>query len=298
MINFLTNASFIATALAATSTCPIVPFDTNTTTMVRQPVLFVPHGGGPWPFVDLGFSSAKKDKALFSYLKNLPKTLQEVPKAILVISAHWEERVPTMLSSEKPPLLYDYYGFPPESYSIKWPAPGSPWLVDSVKKCLEAHGLPSATDSKRGFDHGVFIPMKVMYNEPTIPTVQLSMLTGLNEKQHIELGRALAPLRDQGVLIVASGLSYHNLNGFFGGGARADSDAFGGWLKEVLTGPIEKREESLLNWAKAPAARRCHPRSEHFLPLLVAAGAAENEASIVDFDDMYANARVAGVRFG
>jgi aromatic ring-opening dioxygenase catalytic subunit (LigB family) len=172
--------------------------------MKRMPVVFIPHGGGPWAFVDLGFPKNEVE-SLRTYLQSVAKALPEKPKALLVVSAHWEERVPTVMTSAQPPMLYDYYGFPPESYKITWPAKGDAALASRVRQLLESEGMKSAEDAQRGFDHGTFIPLKVVYPDADIPTVQLSLQAGLDPEEHIKIGRALAPLRDEGVLIVGSG---------------------------------------------------------------------------------------------
>jgi len=192
----------------------------------------------------------------------------------LVVSAHWEESVPTVMSASKPPMLYDYYGFPPESYRITWPAPGSPQLAARVREALGAAGIATAEDTQRGFDHGAFVPLKLMYPAAEIPTVQLSLKTGLDPREHIAIGKALAPLRDQGVFIVGSGMSFHNMRAFRDGSRSPDAALFDDWLKVAVTQGASERNALLADWAKAPGARYSHPREEHLLPLMVMAGAA------------------------
>src|SRR5690606_7776586 len=199
-------------------------------TTPRMPVIFLPHGGGPWPFVDV-FGGPDAWASLLAYLQALPDTLPAPPRAVVIVSAHWEESRPTVMSAARPPMLYDYYGFPPESYTIQWPAPGEPALAARVRALLDAAGIESGEDAERGFDHGTFVPMKVAWPDADVPTVQLSLVRGLGPGTHLRVGRALAPLRDEGVLIVGSGMSYHNMRGF--GTARGEQDAerFDAWLQ-------------------------------------------------------------------
>src|SRR5579871_160361 len=134
----------------------------------RMPVVYLPHGGGPWPFVDVGLGSPAELDALASYLRSLRELPAARPKAVLAVSAHWEEAVPTVMTSASPPMLYDYYGFPPESYRITWPAPGDPALAERVRSLLGAAGFPSEVDPKRGFDHGTFVPLKLTYPDADV----------------------------------------------------------------------------------------------------------------------------------
>ena len=159
----------------------------------------------------------------------------ERPRALLVVSAHWEEEVPTLMTAERPGMLYDYYGFPPDAYTITWPAPGDPGLAARVGELLEAAGFPSAADPDRGFDHGTFIPLKVAYPDADIPAVQLSLQAGLDPEQHLNLGRALAPLRDEGVFIIGSDMSYHNMRGFRDPRAVGPAEEFDAWLSETAS---------------------------------------------------------------
>jgi aromatic ring-opening dioxygenase catalytic subunit (LigB family) len=240
-----------------------------------MPVVFIPHGGGPWPFVDLGFDRGECDE-LAAYLRGLADVPATRPTAVLVISAHWEAVVPTVMTGERPPLLYDYYNFPPAAYAIEWPAPGDPRLAARVQELLAAAGIASAGDAARGFDHGTFVPLKLTYPAAEVPTVQLSLRRGLDPAEHLAIGRALAPLRDEGVFIVGSGMSYHNLRAFFGQGTAAAA-TFDGWLGEAMAQAPDERARRLTRWADAPAARQAHPREEHLLPLMVVTGAAGDE---------------------
>ncbi|MFT3769749.1 MAG: class III extradiol ring-cleavage dioxygenase [Minicystis sp.] len=263
----------------------------------RMPVVFLPHGGGPWPFVDLGLDKAELDD-LAGYLRSVRALPKTPPRALLVISAHWEEAVPTVMTSERPPMLYDYYGFPPASYEITWPAPGDPKLAARVRELLGAAGFTTASDAQRGFDHGTFVPLKLTYPEANVPTVQLSLKRGLDPAEHIAMGRALAPLRDEGVLIVGSGMSYHNMRGFRSPQGRPASEAFDAWLRETTALDAEARDRALASWASAPAARAAHPREEHLLPLMVIAGAAGKDRGTTAYNGTVMGVRVSAHHFG
>jgi aromatic ring-opening dioxygenase catalytic subunit (LigB family) len=263
----------------------------------RMPVVFIPHGGGPWPFVDLGMVAPAERNDLATYLESVRTLPKTEPKALLVISAHWEERVPTLMTALKPTIFYDYYGFPPESYQITWPAPGSPDLVARVRELLHGAAFETATDDKRGFDHGTFIPLKLTYPEANVPTVQLSLVRGLNPQQHLALGRALAPLRDEGVLIVGSGMSFHNLRNF-GPSGHEVSETFDAWLRETVPLKHAERDRRLAEWERAPSARAAHPREEHLLPLMVIAGAAGADQAKLAWNGTFGGVRLSAYHFG
>jgi aromatic ring-opening dioxygenase catalytic subunit (LigB family) len=264
---------------------------------MRMPVVYLPHGGGPWPFVEVGIGSRAEQDALASYLRELATLPAERPKALLVISAHWEERVPTVMTSAAPPMLYDYYGFPPESYEITWPAPGDPRLAARVRMLLERAGIASGADAERGYDHGTFVPLKLTYPGADVPVCQLSLVRGLDPATHLAIGRALAPLRDEGVFIIGSGLSYHNLRAF-SPEARPVSVAFDTWLRETTAKPQVDRDRALIEWTHAPAARLAHPREEHLLPLMVVAGAAGDDASTIAYSGTLRGLQVSAHHFG
>jgi aromatic ring-opening dioxygenase catalytic subunit (LigB family) len=251
--------------------------------MSRLPSLYVPHGGGPWPFVEVNFGPPDMWDALDNYLRGIVSSLPERPKAILVVSAHWEEPTPTLMTSPHPPMLYDYGGFPKEAYSIQWPAPGAPELAQSVRKKLESAGFTVKEDASRGFDHGTFVPLKLAVPEANIPTLQLSLVRGLDPKTHLKMGRALSYLRDEGVFCVGSGSSYHNMRGFGRPSSRQPAELFDTWLARAVSEPPEAREELLAHWAEAPGARESHPREEHLLPLHVMAGIGFDARAIVPF---------------
>jgi aromatic ring-opening dioxygenase catalytic subunit (LigB family) len=264
---------------------------------MRMPVVFVPHGGGPWPFVDVGFPAA--DVAdLAGYLRSVADVPRQRPVALVVISAHWEEPRVTVMTSPAPPLLYDYYGFPPESYTIAWPAPGHPEMAATVRRLLTAASIPNAADPGRGFDHGTFIPLKLTYPAADIPAIQVSLRRGLDPADHLAIGAALAPLRDEGVFIIASGMTFHNLRLFRDPRSRPASEAFDEWLRDTMQLAPAARNERLVTWAEAPAARIAHPREEHLIPLMVAAGAAGSDGARLAYHGTFANIRLSAYHFG
>lgn len=261
------------------------------------PTYFISHGGGPWPYMD---ELRQRMRVLEASLQDIPRQLGATPKALLVISGHWEEAVFSVMSSPRPPMVYDYSGFPAHTYEVVYPAPGSPELASRIHTLITAAGLPAKLDSQRGFDHGTFAPLVVMYPQANVPVVQVSMKAGLDPAEHLALGRALAPLRQEGVLIIGSGLSYHNLR-MFGPQAKAPSQAFDSWLQETLRActPAE-REARLLDWAAAPAARLAHPREDHLIPLMVAVGAASAEPAscVYHEEDVFGGVVASSFRFG
>lgn len=240
----------------------------------RLPTFYLSHGGGPCFWMDFPkpFGLHAFDP-LRDYLAGLLQSLPYRPSAVLVISAHWEEAVPTVGMAAKPGMLFDYYGFPPHTYQLKYPAPGSPEVAARVQSLLMAARIAASADDKRGFDHGVFVPMLIVDPDAKIPVVTLSLKRGLDPAQHLAIGAALVSLRDEGVLIIGSGNSYHNLQSFFDGMPH-EAEKFDAWLNSTVTdSDPAKRNAGLTEWEKAPAARLCHPREEHLLPLMVAAGA-------------------------
>lgn len=261
------------------------------------PVIYIPHGGGPWPFVD-AFGPKEQWAPLERYLRGLITSLPERPRALLVVSAHWEEANVTLMTHPRPPMLYDYTGFAPEAYELAWPAPGAPDVARRARGLLERAGFAVRDDDARGFDHGTFVPMMLAVPDADIPTLQVSLLHSLDPAAHLALGRALAPLRDDGVLIVGSGNSYHNMRGFGHASSAAPSREFDDWLAASVVLDRERREERLVAWRRAPAAAHCHPREEHLLPLHVVAGAARDDAGAVAFRGAVLGCRASAVRFG
>lgn len=233
-------------------------------------------------------------------LEDIPRQIGVVPKAVLVISGHWEASEFTVMASAQPPMVYDYSGFPEHTYHVKYSAPGSPQLAQRVQSLIEAAGMPARLDAQQGFDHGTFTPLVIMYPEATVPVVELSLKAGYDPALHLAAGRALAPLRDEGILILGSGLSYHNLRQF-GPGARQVSRTFDDWLQQTLIHATPReREARLLAWSAAPAARQAHPREDHLLPLMVAVGAAEQEPAEIVYheENLFGGVTASSFRFG
>ena len=256
-------------------------------------IVYFSHGGGPLPIL-----GDPTHQAMIDFMKALPGQIPR-PDGVIVVSAHWEQPRATILSGKNPPLFYDYYGFPKEAYSLTYPVPGSPALAGRLESLLREGDFPVALDGERGFDHGLFIPLKMMYPQADIPMIQLSLVKGLDPEVHIRMGRLIGSLAKENLLIVGSGFSFHNMGAFdWSGENRKDdrNDAFQDWLAEVCTGELteEQREQRLLRWAEAPGARYCHPREEHLLPLHVCAGAASGPGKIV-FDDYILGKRALAV---
>ena len=243
-------------------------------------ILYIPHGGGPLPLLG---DAAHAD--LVRFLKEIPGRIGR-PQAILVVSAHWEELKPMVTSARKPELIYDYSGFPEEAYTIQYPAPGNPELAEQVVDLFKADGRTAWRHSQRGFDHGVYIPLKLMYPDAAIPCVQVSLTSSLDPADHIRLGNTLAGLSRENLLVLGSGFSFHNLKALLMGDpaeAAGDNNRFQQWLVETCTSPLSnaERERRLVHWESAPAARYCHPREEHLLPLHVCCGMAQSPGELV-----------------
>ena len=263
----------------------------------RMPTFFIPHGGGPCFFMDWPGQPHMWDR-MADFLRDLHRLAGAKPKAIVVISGHWTEAQFTVMSGAHPPLIYDYYGFPPHTYELTYPAPGSPALAQRIVDLLAAAGIPAATDAQRGFDHGVFIPFKLIYPDADIPIVQLSMKTGLDPAEHLRAGAALQALRDEGVLIVGSGMSFHNMRGFSPTFTDA-SQRFNDWLSSTLAAATAKERNALLEqWKSAPDARLTQPHPDHLLPLMVAAGAAGDSQGRNVFEDKVMDVFVSAYAFG
>ena len=240
-----------------------------------MPAFYIPHGGGPCFFMD--WSPPDTWKALGDWMRSIPAALPAQPKALLVFSAHWEQPQFTLLSTRDPALYYDYYDFPPHTYELQWPAPPAPEFFDRVRQCVRAAGMTLAEDSTRDFDHGVFVPGLLMYPQAQMPTLQISLRRGLDPQEHLALGRALAPLRSEGVLFVGSGMSFHNMGAFHYRDNTSIEGAtiFDDWLTKTVCTPDDAlRNAALAEWEKAPGAHFAHPREEHLIPLMVIAGAA------------------------
>ncbi len=263
---------------------------------MRLPTYFIPHGAGPCFFMEWTRGPADTWDRTAAWLSGLIAEAPERPRAILIVSGHWEAEAFTVGSAERPPLIFDYYGFPEETYRLRFDAPGAPTLAHRVRDLLTAAGLPAAADAQRGWDHGVFVPLKLALPEADIPVVQLSLRGDLDPEAHLAAGRALRPLRDEGVLIVGSGMSWHNMRGF-SPAFTARSEAFDAWLSRAMADP-HRRDQAIRHWAQAPFARDAHPREEHLAPLFVAAGAAAGEPGLHAFRDVAMNAVISGYAFG
>ncbi|WP_226665166.1 DODA-type extradiol aromatic ring-opening family dioxygenase [Microbulbifer aggregans] len=237
-------------------------------------ILFASHGGGPLPLLgDPGH------KEMVDCLSKIAGRLRK-PSAVLVISAHWEEEAPTITAGAAPPLIYDYYGFPDESYRIQYPCPGEPALAGEVQSTLRSAGIAAALDETRGFDHGLFVPLKILFPQADIPCVQLSLKNNLDAAEHWAIGEALRNLDWENLLVIGSGFSFHNMRAFFApetSESQAQNTAFERWLQETCTSEAldgNERRDRLIHWEGAPGARFCHPREEHLLPLHVCCGLA------------------------
>jgi len=268
----------------------------------RLPTLYIPHGGGPCFFMEppQGLPRDLWDR-MGAYLRGLDASIGTRPQSVLVVSGHWETDRPTVNTALRPPLLFDYYGFPEHTYRLTYPVPGSPALAHRVRQLLGAAEIPSDEEPERGLDHGVFIPFKLIYPHADIPVVQMSLNRNLDAATHLGIGRALTPLRDEGVLIVGSGMSYHNLRDFYSDDPRVVRAAqdFDTWLTDAVTeSNLEAREHKLMAWLQAPGARAAHPRPEHLIPLMVAAGAAGQDSGRRTYNEPLVGKPVSAFQFG
>jgi aromatic ring-opening dioxygenase catalytic subunit (LigB family) len=264
----------------------------------RLPTYFVSHGGGPWPWLKDQYGPTY-DK-LEASLVDIKRQIGQRPKAVLVVSGHWEEPQFMVSSGVAPGMIYDYGGFPAHTYEVKYPAPGDPALAQRVAELVNASGHKAGLDPMRGFDHGTFSMLYPVFPEADVPVVQLSIRQDYDPQAHLEVGRALESLRSEGVLIVGSGLSFHNLRQF-GPSGKLASHQFDEWLRHVLLElPPAERRAALLHWSEAPYARMAHPREDHLMPLFVALGAAENEPAALVYheDDFFGSLAVSSFRFG
>ena len=264
----------------------------------RMPTLFVPHGAGPCFFMDWNPPTAWNHMA--DFLKNVAAGLPARPKAIVLVSGHWLQPAFSVTSGPRPELIYDYSGFPAHTYELRYPAPGEPQLAARIAALLGQAHLPAQQDPVRGFDHGMFIPLMLMFPGADIPVVQLSLRHDLDPQAHLDAGRALASLRDEGVLIVGSGMSFHNMRGYGDPRFGPISDEFDRWLVQAVESAPAQREQALANWAQAPSARLCHPprAEEHLLPLMLVAGAAGEDAGQRNFSDRVMETTLSAFRFG
>ncbi len=260
---------------------------------MRQPTFFIPHGGGPCFFMD---DPRGTWAGMAAFLGDLPATLPERPRAVLIVSGHWETEGFAFTGADMPSLVYDYYGFPKHTYELRYDAPGSPALAARAATLLAGAGINAAVDRDRGLDHGVFVPLKVALPNADIPVVEMSVHRSLDAALHVAAGRALSVLRDEGVLILASGMSFHNMRGYGDPRFTAPSAAFDGWLTRAAALTGAARADELSDWEQAPAARLAHPAAEHLLPLMVAAGASESAGERV-YSEKVMETIISGFRF-
>lgn len=233
-----------------------------------QPVLFLSHGS---PMTALGGDELNR-----AWERLVPRLAK--PSAILMVSAHWNTRLPVLSGSRQPETIHDFGGFPAELYALRYPAPGAPELAQHIKRQLSEAGIAAGIDASRGLDHGAWVPLRTLFPAADVPVLQLSVQPERCARHHYALGAALAPLAAENVLIVGSGHLTHNLMDYLRpGGERpaAESRAFRDWVHARLTEDSPEGMEALFDWQQAgPGAHFAHPTPEHFLPLFVALGAA------------------------
>ncbi len=263
----------------------------------RQPVWFIPHGGGPCFFMD--WQPADTWTAMGHFLKNVAQSLPQQPSAIVVVSAHWLGPQFRVTGQAQPELIYDYYGFPAHTYELTYPAPGQPQLAEHVVQLIQAQGLEAEVDTGYGFDHGLFIPMKLMFPQADIPVVQLSLRQDLDPAAHIQMGRALQSLRDENILIIGSGMSFHNMRAYGDSRFSEISDEFDAWLTQAAESAPAQRDQQLQQWAQAPHAYLCHPQGaeEHLIPLMVIAGAAGESLGQKVYSEHVMKTRISAFSF-
>eukprot|EP00742_Colponemidia_sp_Colp-10_P003781 GILJ01004025.1.p1 GENE.GILJ01004025.1~~GILJ01004025.1.p1 ORF type:complete len:282 (-),score=26.61 GILJ01004025.1:279-1124(-) len=263
--------------------------------LTRMPVVFLNHGS-PMVLMDA-------NHPLRAFYMALSMALPR-PTAIVMVSAHWEEKIPTVTSWHSQELVYDFYGFPDELYTLKYPAPGRPTLATRIQNLLTDRGLKSQT-STRGLDHGAFTPLMSMYPEADVPVVSVSLLSSLDPSEHVALGRALSPLRDEGVLILCGGAATHNLRLLFSYDKSGDPTVPVPWAKEFIAGvnrvvlesPANKRHETITSLPSLPHFDTAHPRSEHIAPLYVAVGASLETDEVQKVNDVFEMKCFAGVSY-
>lgn len=269
----------------------------NAHSSINQPALFIPHGAGPCFFMEWEPSGTWSGMA--DFLRGLAATLPSRPRSVLIISAHWLADDFCITAGEQPELIYDYYGFPEHTYQLDYPAIGSPLLAERVESLLSFAGLVSHRDPSRGFDHGMFIPLKLMFPEADIPVVQLSLRQDLNPADHLAAGKSLAALREEGVLIIGSGMSFHNMRGYGDPNFTAPSKAFDAWLTEAVEADPTLRHAALVGWNQEPHAHQCHPpgNEEHLIPLMVVAGAGGEARGRKVYSEQVLETQLSAFRF-
>jgi aromatic ring-opening dioxygenase catalytic subunit (LigB family) len=268
-------------------------------TQARLPTYFLSHGGGPWPWLKAERGSMFDQ--LEASLHDVRRELGQAPRAVLMISGHWEADRFLLSSAAHPPMVYDYSGFPEHTYRIRYDAPGAPALAETVRAMLQRGGVASGLDPQRGFDHGTFTMMHTMYPEADMPLLTLSIGADYDPAEHIKVGELIAPLRDEGVLIIGSGFSFHDNRAMRSGAGAEPSAVFDRWLNDSLvkSSPDERRRR-LIRWSEAPAARAAHPREDHLIPLMVAVGAAGDGAGarVYHQSDLMGSITASSYRFG
>lgn len=270
----------------------------NPAGVIQMPTLFVPHGAGPCFFME--WDPIDTWDRMAAFLKGIGATLPQRPRAIVLVSGHWLESKVMVTGNEAPHLIYDYGGFPPHTYSLRYPAPGEPELASRLVELLGQAGIAAGEDPHRGFDHGMFIPLKLMFPNAETPVVQLSLRNDLDARAHLDIGYAISSLRDEGVLIIGSGMSFHNMRGYGDPRFGPVSGTFDTWLTAAVESQPEQRKTALAQWDQAPMARQCHPprQEEHLLPLLVAAGAGGQSEGQQIFTDRVMETTLSAYRFG
>ncbi|PHR87264.1 MAG: dioxygenase [Blastopirellula sp.] len=265
----------------------------------RQPAFYLSHGGGPcfWIETPPPYGPHAYDD-LRHYFEGMLASLPERPKAIVVISGHWEAKNFTVSANPAPGMLFDYYGFPAHTYELSYPAKGDPVIAGRISELLAKAGISHETDTERGFDHGVFVPMLIVDPDGNIPVVMMSIREDFDPATHIAFGEALAPLRDEGVVIIGSGSSYHNMTSF-GDGKPQNARVFDTWLRGAVTqSEYGARKAALLEWDQAPMARDAQPREDHLIPLMAVVGAGGADPAIVDFQGDMSGKAISGFRIG
>lgn len=270
----------------------------NQSTIAKQPVFYIPHGAGPCFFMD--WQPADTWSKMAEFLESISNRLPQRPKAILIISAHWQTSEFSITAVMQPELIYDYHNFPEHTYQLTYPAAGAPELAERIGELLTDAGINNKQDSSRGFDHGAFIPLKLMFPETDIPVVQLSLRNDLDPKVHIATGKALASLRQEGVLIIGSGMSFHNMNGYNDTNFTAPSERFDKWLTTTVAADQNERFAALYRWTQAPHALDAHllGAEEHLLPLMVVAGAAESDKGRKIYSQQVMKTQLSAFQFG
>ena len=270
----------------------------HATPPLELPTYFLSHGAGPWPW--MGDNVFGLDHShLRTSIEQIPQEVGTAPTTVLVISGEWEADEFTVQTNPHPPMLYDYGGFPEFTYRIRYPAAGSPAVAARITTLLGEAGIRVDADPHRGYSHGTFSPMHIAWPDADLPVLELSIKASYDVDEHLAVGRALAPLRREGVLIIGSGSSYHNLRPTDPHLAARASRQWDDWLTAAVTGAPEQRSGLLQQWHRAPAARVAHPREDHLLPLMVVAGAAGTEPGHRTYhEDSFGGVAVSGYRFG